>query len=308
MAITGTGTELDPYLVHDYDEIKTFITDTIVGDTYGKLANNIDCNEYSAGWEWESIQLPNVSGTVRHLDLDSHTIENIYIKDNNSLFLGRGTASQYIEINNGKILNVFGNNIKSIASYCYFNNISLSSQINTVSDGAALNLCKADRLGLYIIFMHGNQKAIFATNAMYLKNIDVYTEVYDITSTSSATGTAFMIFKNTASGGSYTLDSIRVEGKLVPSSTCTNATTIFSNKVITNSVFEVDTTAFDEVLSTEQNVVPSSSTATNTVINASKLSSSHVIPTGYMSASSNTAMRTGSDLRTIGFLVVNVEE
>ena len=60
MAITGSGTQADPYLVHSYDELKTATTDRTYIPNFGKswiaLDADIDCNDYGADFEWETIK------------------------------------------------------------------------------------------------------------------------------------------------------------------------------------------------------------------------------------------------------------
>ena len=43
MAMTGSGTQANPYVVHNYNELKTACNNSNV---YVELANNIDCNDY----------------------------------------------------------------------------------------------------------------------------------------------------------------------------------------------------------------------------------------------------------------------
>ena len=100
--ITGTGTELDPYIVHSYDEINAFITDSDSGALYGKLGNDIDCISYGTNWEWETIAIPS-GGGERYLDLDNHTIRNIHIQSSNYLFEGLSDQTKVI-VSNGNII------------------------------------------------------------------------------------------------------------------------------------------------------------------------------------------------------------
>ena len=109
MAIIGTGTQTDPWIVHNYDEIKDVLVNKISNNTYAKLANDIDCNEYGDTWEWETITLG--ANWVFEFDLGGHTIKNIMIKSGNSLFYGKSTVNV---IRNGKILNVFNNDGESV--------------------------------------------------------------------------------------------------------------------------------------------------------------------------------------------------
>lgn len=121
MAIAGEGTKTNPYLVHNYNELKDACK---MGRPYEvnyiRLENDIDCNskEYPKGFEWEGINLY-YGNQLYDLDLNEHAIRNAYIKNGSYLFQGRQinvNASEGItggynpsRIRNGKILNVFNN-------------------------------------------------------------------------------------------------------------------------------------------------------------------------------------------------------
>ena len=110
MAIAGTGTQADPWIVHNYDEIKDVFQNRVTSDNlYAKLANDINCNDYGDTWEWETIAV--YANWNFEFDLDGHTIKNIMIKSGNSLFYGKSTVNV---IRNGKILNVFNNSGASV--------------------------------------------------------------------------------------------------------------------------------------------------------------------------------------------------
>lgn len=117
MAVTGTGTEQDPYLVHDYYELRNTINDATSG-IYVKLATDIDMKEYD-DVQWETI---GKSSYTANLDLNNKTIQNILIKSNNNLFT-------YVNVKNGKIKNVFGNGAKILISYGIINHVMISVNI-----------------------------------------------------------------------------------------------------------------------------------------------------------------------------------
>lgn len=115
MAITGTGTQSDPWIVHSYSEIKSCIGDLDSSRTYYiKLGNDIDCNSYGTDFKWEVVRVLN--DYVKYVfDLDGHTIKNIQIAPNNCMFTF-GASAQCI-IKNGKILNVFMNGSNGFCNY-----------------------------------------------------------------------------------------------------------------------------------------------------------------------------------------------
>lgn len=111
MAITGTGTQADPYLVHDYNELRALKNYTGNEMKYAKLCNDINCNDYGSDFQWETVQLGDgsSSGMTMILDLDSHTIKNVAIKPGNKMFLLKAYGGRGSGIKNGMIRNVFAN-------------------------------------------------------------------------------------------------------------------------------------------------------------------------------------------------------
>lgn len=108
MAITGSGTEQDPFIVHSYDEIRTAANLSSGSNyTYIKLGNNINCNDYGDYFEWETITLGTSGVNVCILDLDNHYIKNVKVKEDNSMFSLIGFSGNNAEIKNGKLLNIF---------------------------------------------------------------------------------------------------------------------------------------------------------------------------------------------------------
>lgn len=299
MAITGTGTELDPFIVHSYAEIQETVGSSTTGETYTKLANDIDCNSYGADFEWETVLAP--SNSVRHFDLDGHTIKNVYIKNDNYMFKGYNSGYRMF-IYNGKILNVFGSSVKGFMVSGDFANLSISLQFTIITDSQLFNTVKMRSCALYIILLNGTGRTLFGSGNTDIQNLDLYLEVYNINVTSSSN--AFRVMGQ--SSGTYTYDSIRLVGKAHMGESCTYANTMLAAGRMSNSVIDFDMTEFGEI-SNSFNAIGGTSNNT-TVINSALLPANVAIPTGYLSAPSSQAMRTGADLRSLGFTVVNVEE
>lgn len=130
-AITGTGTVNDPYIVHNYDEIKWACEDESAipeGQTtsipvYLKLNNNIDCQEYAQDFEWEI--------TCQHaldIDLNNKTIKTFYIVERSYMFIIPSAAANF-SLHDGSILNIYGNWFNpsnAIFSYAHSSNCVLS--------------------------------------------------------------------------------------------------------------------------------------------------------------------------------------
>ena len=309
MAITGTGTEQDPFIVHSYDELKYACEQH--GNTYEKfytkLANDINCNDYGEDWEWETITLgSNASGANKNncVDLDGHTIKNVYIKNNNGLFTSNSTAAG--DLKNGKILNVFGNSPSRILTKVSVDNISMSMQLGTPSatlfDSNIIINC-----AFYIVITSAGGRTIFYCVAGGIKNIDLYIELYNC-------GANTRIFHGSGHVNAD-LDSVRAVGTMkIPVGSDPPAPTdgIWTYGKATNSVFDIDMTDFNYAgISGNSKGIFGSAGDNTTVINWNKVpheSSADYTATGYLKATSTEEMKIGADLRSLGFLVVNVEE
>lgn len=148
MAITGTGTEQDPYLVHDYDEIKTAVTDITSTNKYIKLMNDIDFKE-DEHFRWESVT--GNSSYHAELDLNNKTIMNFFIASNNLMF-------KYVNMKNGKIKNIFGEGATNIFDSCSINKCLVTSNITGFS-GDIFNFC--DFSNLSSICLQGKANTVF---------------------------------------------------------------------------------------------------------------------------------------------------
>lgn len=136
MAITGSGTEQDPWIVHSYDELISLSNTRPAGESnaYIELANNINCNTYGTEFKWGNFHTDINCKTV--IDFAGHTIKNVLVKEGTAMFSAGYTSSQYGDANfghtvlkNGKLLNVFlGSQTSQIISYGVFtlDNMSIS--------------------------------------------------------------------------------------------------------------------------------------------------------------------------------------
>lgn len=308
MAITGTGTEQDPFIVHSYDEIVEVVTSHYgTGTTpyYSRLANDIDCNDYGVDWEWETIELASNASGKTHcdiIDLNGHTIKNAYIANSNYLF--KGVNSSYsAEIKNGKTLNIFGNSPNGIFNSMRVTNISASMEFGHVSNNV-ISSCIVHNCALYAIILDmNNQSFIYFGANTDIKNVDIYLEAY------KCNGSNCVALRPS---GAFYCDSVRIIGKAVPASGSTYDFKICTNKMI-NSVIDFDMSAYvyPEGTTGTANIVGGTGDNT-TVINTANINVSgyprYTIPAGYLLATSTEQMKIGADLRSLGFLVVNVEE
>lgn len=137
MAITGTGTVDDPWVVHSYTELveKCGASPTVEPSDHINhvlLAQDIDCNNYGVGFIWNSVNLSNASGNGHptYLNLGGHVIKNIKVEASGYLFHSNW-ASASNKIYNGKILNVFLSSGSVFANnVIYLENLSISIDIS----------------------------------------------------------------------------------------------------------------------------------------------------------------------------------
>lgn len=170
MAITGTGTQADPYIVHTYSEIKEAITrgQNNFGSAlfYMELGNDINCNDYGATFEWETIGVNNSTSLHYNFDLKGHTIKNFKVKSGNSVFQHGGGQASIVK--NGKILNVYLGNAKSFCEICggvyafsSLQDLSISINAGTTITEDYMFRCGISRCAIYI--EGATNKRIFST-------------------------------------------------------------------------------------------------------------------------------------------------
>lgn len=167
MAVTGTGTQADPFIVHNYSEFMS-LSGTISEEKYIQFFEDnmpnqiINCNDYGSEFKWHQFNLANGSqGTFRtHINLNGCTIKNFLIADGEAMFQGQfwgNTAHEgVISVSNGSIRNVFmgSSTSKIIGEYVELHDISLSANISGLTsipfDGADIGRSLIDNCALYI--------------------------------------------------------------------------------------------------------------------------------------------------------------
>ena len=93
MSITGTGTILDPFIVHTALELREALAEP---DAYVKMANNIDCNDDCRRWTTLDVK-------ASYLLMDNKDLINIYA-DNGTIVFNK--TNGLFKIQNGRILNL----------------------------------------------------------------------------------------------------------------------------------------------------------------------------------------------------------
>lgn len=294
MAITGTGTQADPWIVHNYDEIKDVLVNKISNKTYAKLANDIDCNEYGDTWEWETITLG--ANWVFEFDLGGHTIKNIMIKSGNSLFYGKSTVNV---IRNGKILNVFNNDGEGViaGNGLTLKDISISVNGNGLTSYGFYNIfferCavyyKSSKLQSNIIY---SGSAFGGVDGVGAKNCDFYFDVNNMNDKNLI---------NSLNGINY--DNCRFRGSV---SGASNSYYLLDSGKCINSVVEIDTRNMAWGSMGSSFMRPCKLTSTG-IINT-EISPNLIGGTSGLTACTTAQMRDTDYLNSIGFTVVKVGE
>lgn len=308
MAITGTGTKDDPYIVHNYDELKEKYTEGNESsiEWYIKLVNDIDCNDLGDDWEWTAM--PRGYGN-KHIDLDGHTIKNIMIKSGSSLFSDKN-GSTYIS--NGKILNVFNNGAVNIFNGVTLNDISISVNGTGVTDiafvGSRMTNCalyyKTAKLNNYIATCYHQEDQV------YFKNCDLWFDVFDVNEKTLAENTNRVIsysrigFENCRMRGTIKGIPAGFDGSSYGGDYSGKG--LFNRAYCNNCVIEMDTTGL--VFTADyQYLLPIFRTldGTNSIINKDKMSDRCDLSNKNY-ACTTSQMRDADYLNSIGFNVVKV--
>lgn len=288
MAVTGTGTQADPFLVHSYDETKEALTTKVSsGYEYVRLENDINCNDYGTEFEWSTISLKSVSNI--NFDLNGHTIKNILIKNSNALFYGMYNNQI---IHNGRILNVFNDSGYGVitGNGLQFQNISMSINGTGLTGYAFQRTCfkncsvyfKSKKLNN--IFLYTN----VSSNIISAKNCDFYFDIDNVN------GKVLFQISSTKD-----IDSCRFRGKIGG----TAASSLLSSTLINNCVVEIDTSNLTNLTSTYKMI---NGTSVNTIVNT-EVSSNLQVSDGTIGCTT-AQMRDADYLISMGFDVVKVGE
>lgn len=169
MAVTGTGTQADPFVVHSYDEFMSLSNHIPVEDAsvYIKWFDTpnqvIDCNDYGSEFKWG--QFVSRADVTTYIDLNGCTIKNFLIDSDHTMFYAVGyndTMPRWhaakIEVSNGSIRNVFMASATSKLIYgeVTLHDVSVSMNaagttaipISGISGGKS---CYMDNCALYLV-------------------------------------------------------------------------------------------------------------------------------------------------------------
>lgn len=136
MAVTGTGTQADPFVVHSYDEFISLSghgpiqsTGAVYIKWFDEPNQVLDCNTYGSEFKWGSFSGTTGYGGTNYIyiDLNGCTIKNFLIDAGVTMFSSPGASGQLV-ISNGSLRNIFMGSATSkvCGDYVKFNNVSLS--------------------------------------------------------------------------------------------------------------------------------------------------------------------------------------
>lgn len=306
MAITGSGTEQDPWIVHSYDEIKSCIASITASSPYDpyylELANDINCNDYGADFTWETVKHTN--GSVKwEFDLKGHTIKNVLIKTGNYLMFQGGTTggNHNCYIRNGKILNVFVQDADGFFKSMAFENVSFSGNASMLRTDRCFSSCSFTNSAIYVESSNlgSSSKRIFGNTSTKIDNSDIMLKIENCACTGS-----FVFYRGT--NETVTCSNSRLRGYITGNATITSTTShIITNISPTNCVIDLVVNGYE--LSESISSTPAISDSPTTVINDGAILPWMTVGTT-IAAPSGEAMRSSSALNALGFTVVPVTE
>ena len=164
MAVTGTGTQADPWIVHSYDEFMSLkdresdpTSDTYYIQFFDTPNQTIDCNTYGSEFKWHTFDSFGNEYKAYHINLNGCTIKNFLIADGEVMFPGGYAQYRYSRtfyISNGAFRNVFLGSATS--KFC-------TNQVNFQDVSISFNFA-----GTTVTPFEGNGNVTFDNCAMYL--------------------------------------------------------------------------------------------------------------------------------------------
>lgn len=164
MAITGSGTQADPWIVHSYDEFMSLkdresdpASDTYYIQFFDSPNQTIDCNTYGSEFKWHTFDSFGNKFKAYHINLNGCTIKNFLIADGEVMFPGGYAQYRYSRtfyISNGAFRNVFLGSATS--KFC-------TNQVNFQDVSISFNFA-----GTTVTPFDGDGDVTFDNCAMYL--------------------------------------------------------------------------------------------------------------------------------------------
>ena len=141
MAVTGSGTQADPFIVHSYTEFISLSAHSPISGTeavyikwFDEPDQVLDCNTYGTEFRWDEFTTkhPSSEGSnTFYIDLNGATIKNFLIAPDKTMFNPKGYANGHtckMEVYNGSFRNVFMGSATSkvCGDYVEFHDVSMS--------------------------------------------------------------------------------------------------------------------------------------------------------------------------------------
>lgn len=217
MAVTGSGTQADPYIVHNYTEFIS-LSGSKNYTTYIQFFENdhpnqvIDCNNYGSEFKWDEFKpgWPSETGKI-YINLNGCTIKNLIIADGKAMFsgiyAGNSQTELDVKVSNGSIRNVFLGSATSkfCNNYVDFQDVSISFNF----------------AGTTVTPFDGDGNVTFDNCAMYLVGSTLQAPVIKRATLTDTDIEIYIANQNNIvpfCGGSYsnysTLQDCRIQGKI----------------------------------------------------------------------------------------------
>lgn len=170
MAVTGSGTQADPFIVHNYTDFMSLSNHVAVEDSSVYIQffddehpnQTIDCNTYGSEFKWG--QFVGKADVTTYINLNGCTIKNFLIDSDCTMFYAVGfndTMPRWhaakIEVSNGSIRNVFMASASSKLIYgeVTLRDISISMNVAGTTEipisGVSGRSCYMDNCALYLV-------------------------------------------------------------------------------------------------------------------------------------------------------------
>ena len=322
MAVTGTGTQADPFIVHSYTEFISLSNHAAVADSSVYIQffddehpnQTINCNSYGSEFKWG--QFVGKADVTTYINLNGCTIKNFLIDSDDTMFYAIGyndTMPRWhaakIEVSNGSIRNVF---MASASSKLIYGEVTLhdvSISMNTagttaipISGIGSGKSCYMDNCALYLVC------STLSTSIMrYMIGSDTDIELH-ITDQNQIKLFPDCSFTDCRVQGKISGTSENAEGNNrgvvlgVLSSNYASSLTQW-----TNCVFDVDLTEINTPSSFQPlDVIYSFSTGINTNVICNSHYPTGKTPPSVWNYMSHENIRNGTHLNNAGFTVVEV--
>lgn len=182
MAVTGIGTEENPFIVHSYDEFISLSNHAAVENSsvyikwFDRANQVVDCNDYGSEFKWG--QFVGKADVTTYIDLNGCTIKNFMIDDNCAMFYAVGFNDTYprwhaakIKVSNGYIRNVF---MASASSKFIVGQVDLGN-------GVSISINASGTTGNLIAGVSNDKRCTIDNAAIYGVHSKLYAHLIDYT-------------------------------------------------------------------------------------------------------------------------------